>query len=339
MGKEKIDEYKILIDIYYKEITLIYTKVSVFTTLQLGVLTGVFIKYNDIASHVWAFPMGICFAIILSLLQILITRRGYVVSQSIISTIAKFEKDNGFSLLKDFNTEVEKHRRFKKMNLPSYLFIFLGYSFFITWVIILFIFISGLDWFKALFSNISAFYGQCEWYILALLSILYAVFMKIADLMDEHGLRWFKGDSIIFGILCGSMGCLLILCDPIIANIIFAMVMGFVVRKRIDYPNHILAFIMLTSCFFLKSHILVKIYFPFLATILVLGFVKDLKYLKKKTKLVTIICKIYLYVPIIYAVPALIYSIITGDWRVFMCFFLYDLAYNITRLLGEKKTS
>ena len=67
----------------------------------------------------------------------------------------------------------------------------------------------------------------------------------------------------------------MIIYDDIIANIIFAMVMGFVIRKRIDYNNHILAFIIITSCFLSQSDLIINIYFPFLVIIILLGFLKD----------------------------------------------------------------
>ena len=42
--------------------------------------------------------------------------------------------------------------------------------------------------------------------IILIFAALYGITMKIADLLDEHGLKWFKGSAIIFGILWGLFG-------------------------------------------------------------------------------------------------------------------------------------
>ena len=37
--------------------------------------------------------------------------------------------------------------------------------------------------------------------MILLFALLYGVTMKIADLLNEHGFKWFKGSAIIFGLL------------------------------------------------------------------------------------------------------------------------------------------
>ena len=81
---------------------------------------------------------------------------------------------------------------------------------------------------------------------------------------------------------------------------------------------------------------MIEVYLYFLVTAIIFGSIKDLKYRSQKNKIVRVITIIYLYVPIIYAVPALIFSIYTSNWLIFFTFFTYDLIYNITRLIGEK---
>ncbi len=39
---------------------------------------------------------------------------------------------------------------------------------------------------------------------------LYGVTMKVADLLNEHGLKLFRGSAILFGILWGFFGALLV---------------------------------------------------------------------------------------------------------------------------------
>lgn len=70
-------------------------------------------------------------------------------------------------------------------------------------------------------------------------SALFGITIKVADLLDEHGLKWFKGDRIIFGFLWGIFGSLLMLnSDPVIASAFLAMILGCLVRNRLDYLNH-----------------------------------------------------------------------------------------------------
>lgn len=336
-SKNIIEQYKILIDIYYKELTLLYSKITIFTTIQLGVFIGVVANYTKLLSNLWLFGIGVSLMLTLSVCQILISKRGNTVNEALINTIAEFEGKYGYTLLMDFSLQVNKINKISKMNFPSYIFIYFSCAFIIVWfVMAIALLLLHID-----FSVISIIFKEntkIEWLILIFISILYAVTMKIADLLDEHGISWFKGDRIVFGVLCGMTGCFLIVCNDIIANIIFAMVMGFVIRKRIDYTNHIVAFIIITSSFIIFTDVIYEIYFTFLFSILVLGSLKDLKYLKNKSNLIKIICKVYLYVPIIYAVPSLVYSLLTNDWIVFAVFFTYDLAYNVTRLIGEKNS-
>lgn len=70
------------------------------------------------------------------------------------------------------------------------------------------------------------------------LSIAFGVTMKIADLLDEHGLKLFKGASLMFGFLWGIIGALLIFDNNILANFILAMLIHWILRYRIDYLNH-----------------------------------------------------------------------------------------------------
>ena len=333
---KELEEYKLLVDIYYKEVNLFYSKTTIFITIQLGVLAGIIAGYNMLVASPGLFSIGILFMIFLSITQILISIRGNTVNEALIKTLADFEKKHGFSLLNDFSNNTKKIKGISKMNFPSYIMVFLCVLFFFAWIILLLIVLHPYISAILLANKSGQLTGAVNAIILCIYSGLYAVTMKISDLLDEHGLRLFKGAPYIFSILCAIFGCLLIAADDIIANIIFAMIMGFVVRKRIDYNNHILAFIIITSYFLFHTKFNANIYFPFLATIIILGFIKDTKYKNHKSKLVKFVNKVYLFVPIIYALPSLVFSLITSNWVVFFVFFTYDLFYNITRLVGER---
>lgn len=71
-----------------------------------------------------------------------------------------------------------------------------------------------------------------------ILSILFGITVKMADLLDEHGLKIFKGDALLFGILWGAIGSILILSNQIIATFFLAIILHWILRYRIDYLNH-----------------------------------------------------------------------------------------------------
>lgn len=334
--KDRIEEYKLLVDIYYKEIGLSYTKATFFITIQLGVFAGAIAGYTILSSSIGLFCSGILLMIFISLIQLLMAIRAKTVNNALINTLTDFEEKNGYTLLKDFSQNVTKSSGIKKMNFPTYAMIVISLFLLFAWCTVLLIVL-----FPTIISKIPSSIGQVQppqelqAVVICIFAMLYAVTMKISDLLDEHGLHLFCGAPYLFSFLCAVFGCLLIISDDVIANIIFAMIIGFVVRKRIDYGNHILAFLILSTCFLICSNAILEIYFPFLIIIVLLGFLKDTKYLNNKSNIINVINKIYLYVPIIYTFPSLIYSILSSNWVVFFAFFTYDLSYNITRLIGN----
>ena len=83
-------------------------------------------------------------------------------------------------------------------------------------------------------------------------SILFGVTMKIADLLDEHGLEWFTGSAILFGLLWGSFGSLLMLGNDYLAIFLAVLLIHWILRYRIDYLNHgIAASIMLITLLYI----------------------------------------------------------------------------------------
>jgi hypothetical protein len=67
---------------------------------------------------------------------------------------------------------------------------------------------------------------------------LFGLFAKIADLLNEHGLRWFRGSAVLFGALWGIFFSMLILSDNLIANFWIAVLIHWILRRKIDYLNH-----------------------------------------------------------------------------------------------------
>lgn len=166
-------------------------------------------------------------------------------------------------------------------------------------------------------------------------SLLYGINMKIADLLNEHGLKWFKGSNMLFGILWGCFGILLVLSNNAIANIILAMNIAFIVRNRLDYLNHKIAASMIILGFLLTSAINPILFAVFYVTFVLFGSVKDYvdDVLKKKNGILVSLNEAMLYYPI----STLIYGLITNEWIVFLVFFTYTLSYDITKHIYKKK--
>ena len=168
---------------------------------------------------------------------------------------------------------------------------------------------------------------------LLLFAVAYGITMKVADLLDEHGLRWFKGSAIIFGILWGIFGALLVLGDNTVANIILAMNVAFIVRNRLDFLNHKIAASIIIIVFLFTTPFSSVIFAIFYILFLFFGSLKDYMddTVKKKGKL-WLLTEIMLYYP----VSTFIYCLLYGSWLIFWVFLLYTIAYDLTKYVGYK---
>ena len=166
-------------------------------------------------------------------------------------------------------------------------------------------------------------------------SVLYGVTMKIADLLNEHGLKLFKYSNFLFGVLWGLFGALLILSHPIVANIILAMNIAFLIRRRIDYLNHAIAVTIIFITFLFYGSIEPILFPTFFIIFLIFGSLKDYidDVLKKKEGLLVKLNEAMLYYP----VPTLVYCLIYGNWIVFYVFLIYTICYDLTKYYGAKR--
>jgi hypothetical protein len=73
----------------------------------------------------------------------------------------------------------------------------------------------------------------------------FGVTNKLADLMNEHGLRWFKQDDFIFGVIWGGLGALLIVGHPLLVAPYLSLVLSWIVLLQLDHVNHALAGVMM----------------------------------------------------------------------------------------------
>lgn len=140
--------------------------------------------------------------------------------------------------MEEFSRHLRKRRSSSRLNFPSLATTVLDYFFLLFWLSVLFVFESQYHAFT--FPPFSLSFSSFCWFLCPLFSILFALTMKIADLMDEHGPHWFRGDALLFGALCGLSGCVLTALHPICANVILAMVLGYAIRRKIDYcPSYL----------------------------------------------------------------------------------------------------
>lgn len=170
--------------------------------------------------------------------------------------------------------------------------------------------------------------------MILLYAVLYGVTMKIADLHNEHGLKLFKFSNLLFGVMWGLFGALLILSNPIVANIILAMNIAFLIRRRIDYLNHAVAITVIFVTFLFYSSINIVLFLVFYFIFLAFGSLKDYldDILKKRKGLLFDLSEAMLYYPI----PTLVYCLIFGNWIVFYVFLLYTISYDLTKYIGVK---
>ena len=171
---------------------------------------------------------------------------------------------------------------------------------------------------------------------LLIVSALYGATMKTADLLDEHGLRWFKGDAIVFGVLWGFFGSLLVASRTDIANVILAMILAFIVRMRIDYINHTIAVVMIITTFVWLSPFNLTLFLTFFVVFVIFGKLRD--YTGEVRKKKDWIHK-YNEHPWYYIIPTAVYGLFTGNWIIFSVFSIYIISYDIVKygLFSMKK--
>ena len=171
--------------------------------------------------------------------------------------------------------------------------------------------------------------------IIILASILLAIFMKIADNLNEHHLKMFNGANLLFGFLWGVCGSILILQHNILVNVWLAILLGWVVRAKVDRVNHGIGatIIFLTILFNLNNFTFDYItFFIFFIGMVVIGFTHD--YLHNKiNKTYSELFHSLLY----YTLLPLVYSIVTNYWVIFGSLFSFVVAYDFTRFFLMKK--
>lgn len=162
--------------------------------------------------------------------------------------------------------------------------------------------------------------------LLLVYAFLFGTTMKIADALDEHGLKWFKGAPMLFGVLWGLFGFLLIIANPIIANVLLARILSYLPRVRLDYANHGVAATIIIIGFMYSSVFIPTLFVLFFVIFLLFGMMRD--YYGKRTK--TLVYKIT-EPAFHYILFTLVYSIAVKDFTLFWVFTVSQLSYDLVK--------
>lgn len=169
-----------------------------------------------------------------------------------------------------------------------------------------------------------------------ILSILFAVTMKIADNLNEHGLKLFKGANILFGFFWGIFGAFLILSNNLLTNLWIAVLIGWILRAKEDRLNHGIAstIILLVFIFNLdKFNFDKSLFLTFFLGMIIIGLIHDyLTYSKVVSRTFSELFHSILY----FTLLPLLYSLITNQWIVFISLFSFIIAYELTRYSSKK---
>jgi hypothetical protein len=158
---------------------------------------------------------------------------------------------------------------------------------------------------------------------------------KIADLLDEHRMKCFNGSNVLFGILFGVFGSLVIFSNNINANIMLAMVIGCILRGKVDYFNHQLSASIMLIAFFIGATFDFTIFAIFLAVIILFGGLRD--YIGDKLKTKNKFLRFYDNVMWYYPVSTFIFCFIYGNWIVFWTWLSFMIAYDTTKYFYKTK--
>jgi hypothetical protein len=77
--------------------------------------------------------------------------------------------------------------------------------------------------------------------LIAALAFATGLTSKFADLLNEHGVSWFRGSSEVLGVVWGTLALLLTLSDRWVAVLWVSTVLYWFFRMKLDHFNHALA--------------------------------------------------------------------------------------------------
>ncbi|MBI2579276.1 MAG: hypothetical protein HYW27_00055 [Candidatus Aenigmarchaeota archaeon] len=160
---------------------------------------------------------------------------------------------------------------------------------------------------------------------------LFGIFAKIADLLDEHGLKWFRGSAVLFGVLWGIFFALLIISDNLVASFWIAILIHWILRRKIDYLNHgiavsiiLLVFIWNIPNFVIDWLVLLSVFVVYVAV----GLLREFELVKQNWFVE------YNSHGFVLLIALMIFNF--QYWIILASFFVNTLFYQSTKHIGEK---
>lgn len=91
--------------------------------------------------------------------------------------------------------------------------------------------------------------------LLLVAAFAFGVTNKLADLMNEHGVYWFKSCDLFFGVIWGAIGASLMLNNANLAAVYLSLTLSWFLALKLDYPNHAIAgVIMVLAAVWMAAH-------------------------------------------------------------------------------------
>ncbi|MBU3924119.1 MAG: hypothetical protein KJ592_04330 [Nanoarchaeota archaeon] len=161
---------------------------------------------------------------------------------------------------------------------------------------------------------------------------------KTADLLNEHGLKWFKHIDTFLGLIWGSMGAYLVYIDPNLATVYITTVLYWFIRIKLDYPNHAIAgvIISLTTLWVAKYNPNFSWYYTFwlFLWLTISGYINT--YLKDHYEINNPSLKSFLRLRLRYYAGPLVFSLIISNYLPFIATILGMLGTEIVTIWFDK---
>lgn len=151
-------------------------------------------------------------------------------------------------------------------------------------------------------------------------AFLFGFVSKTADLLNEHGLKWFKYIDLLLGYVWGSIGAYLVYVDPNLAAVYIATVLYWFIRIKLEYPNHASAgvIISLTTLWVAKYNPNFSWYYTFwlFMWLTISGYINT--YLKDHYESTHTLLKAFLRLRLRYYLGPLVFSYAIGNYLPFI---------------------
>lgn len=156
--------------------------------------------------------------------------------------------------------------------------------------------------------------------LIFIFAFLFGFISKTADLLNEHGLKWFKYIDTFLGFVWGSVGAYLVYIDTNLAAVYIATVLYWFIRIKLEYSNHAIAgvIISLTTLWVAKYNQYFSWYYTFwlFFWLTISGYINT--YLKDHYEANHPLLKILLRLRLRYYAGPLVFSFVIGNYLPFI---------------------